>query len=439
MSRLVNGFAQVSQAGHQHGMDVVRLDNGNSYSGRCPKGWVANVLVKNLMGLHASGIGNLDVEQGWQNFINGAGLARFPWLAGNLKASQNSGAAPQNVTVIQGQHGPYAVIGVTNPLAKTAVGPGVSLEPISVSNLPETIRQVQQDVNRLEGLGIKRIVVVSHMGEAADDTLARQTAGIDVIVGTADWDRPVNQTVTSARGEPVTIVRNFRRGNTLGVSDVRFTPQGTVADENSVRIPSGVFGRSPAADGVLNAALGPAKPVAYLNNTIPLDWRRLNPVGLFVARTARDLSQADVALVRATEIRDDVTPGWLTDRKLSTLLPFEEKLVMVSVSGAAIYSALQRSAQGKAPLLHPAGIRYQIDAAGTPVGVTVQDRQTGRWGPLDPRRQYRVAMTGYPVVNNMEYPEFYGAPVVWQSDLSARGMFETGVRQAGSPGRVIDL
>ena len=54
---------------------------------------------------------------------------------------------------------------------------------IDVLNLQDTIKSVQEEVDKFEKQGINKIIVISHMGYDADAAIAQSVSGIDVIHG----------------------------------------------------------------------------------------------------------------------------------------------------------------------------------------------------------------------------------------------------------------
>src|SRR5262249_47042612 len=65
-------------------------------------------------------------------------------------------------------------------------------------------------------------------------------------------------------------------------------------------------------------------------------------LGNAVTHAMRVVAQADVALINGTGIRDDIAAGVLTVQDACRVLPFDDRLVTVDVSGRALNDAVER-------------------------------------------------------------------------------------------------
>ena len=125
----------------------------------------------------------------------------------------------------------------------------------------------------------------------------------------------------------------------------------------------------------------------------------------FVADAFRKATGADVALVNGGSLRADtiIKPGILTKRDVLSILPFNNRVVKVQVSGAVIRAALEHGVESLGQELQPgrfpqvSGIRFAFDANRKPgarlTSVTVNGKV------LDDRRNYTLATTSYVAVD----------------------------------------
>ena len=77
----------------------------------------------------------------------------------------------------------FGIIGIAPPDMLERVKMNDTLKDLTISNVDETIKLVQQETKRLEDSGIKHIIVLSHAGIKNDQRLAKETSGIDLIFG----------------------------------------------------------------------------------------------------------------------------------------------------------------------------------------------------------------------------------------------------------------
>jgi 5'-nucleotidase len=124
-------------------------------------------------------------------------------------------------------------------------------------------------------------------------------------------------------------------------------------------------------------------------------------LGDWLADIYRIRTGADAALVNGGSIRSNTTygPGPLTKRDILSILPFENPIVKLDVSGQVLRQALehglaeidQSNESGRFPQV--SGIRYRYDAR-RPAGSRLVD-VTVAGVPLDAARHYGLAVNSY--------------------------------------------
>ncbi len=124
-------------------------------------------------------------------------------------------------------------------------------------------------------------------------------------------------------------------------------------------------------------------------------------VGNMVAEAFRRATGADVALMNGGSIRADtiISPGALNKRDLLSILPFNNKVVKLELTGATLRTALEhgvsRSAEDREPGRFPqvAGLRLTFDASRPPGSRVIDVTVNGQ--PLDNNRKYTLATTNF--------------------------------------------
>ena len=139
----------------------------------------------------------------------------------------------------------------------------------------------------------------------------------------------------------------------------------------------------------------------------------------FIADAFRQATGADVALENGGSIRADaiINPGVLTKRDVLSILPFNNRVVKIQVTGAVIRAALEHGVAtaveegqpGRFPQV--SGIRYAFDTSRKPgtrvTSIAINDK------PLDDRRMYTLAATTYIALDAGDgYDMFRGAPLM---------------------------
>ena len=162
-------------------------------------------------------------------------------------------------------------------------------------------------------------------------------------------------------------------------------------------------------------------------------------IGNFIADAYRNAANAEVALVNGGSIRADLTysPGPLTMRDVLSMLPFNNPIVKVEVSGKLLGDILQhgvaRSAEDNEPGRFPqvSGVSFKFDTRKLP-GQRVSDIMVGG-KPLDEKKTYTLATSDFLVSRGGDgYTMFKDAKVLIPADKAPKDsdVFEQAIRTA---------
>ena len=162
-------------------------------------------------------------------------------------------------------------------------------------------------------------------------------------------------------------------------------------------------------------------------------------IGNFIADAYRNAANAEVALVNGGSIRADLTysPGPLTMRDVLSMLPFNNPIVKVEVSGKLLGDILEhgvaRSAEDNEPGRFPqvSGVSFKFDNRKLP-GQRVSDIMV-RGRPLDEKKTYTLATSDFLVSRGGDgYTMFKDAKVLIPADKAPKDsdVFEQAIRTA---------
>jgi 2',3'-cyclic-nucleotide 2'-phosphodiesterase (5'-nucleotidase family) len=131
-------------------------------------------------------------------------------------------------------------------------------------------------------------------------------------------------------------------------------------------------------------------------------------LGDFVADVMRQTAGAEVALINGGTIRTSIPQGKITVKDIYAVLPFDNYLVAISLTGAQVKAALEH---GLARLEEPAGSFPQVSgltftySRSAAAGARVKDVTVGGQ-PLDLQKDYVVATNDYLVAGGDGYTVF---------------------------------
>ncbi|WP_343081009.1 metallophosphoesterase [Ostreiculturibacter nitratireducens] len=184
--------------------------------------------LMNRMGYDAMALGSHEFDEGPQITRTFLDRLEFPALMANADLSEAPllVGAVQKSTVIERGGERLGIIGLT-PEGSTY------WRDVDYITISDSVTAVQTEVDKLTADGVDKIIVLSHSGYEADKRIARETTGIDVIVGGHTHTYLSNTLKPSQGPYPTTengvpIVHAWPFGNTLGELQVSFDDRGNL-------------------------------------------------------------------------------------------------------------------------------------------------------------------------------------------------------------------
>jgi 2',3'-cyclic-nucleotide 2'-phosphodiesterase (5'-nucleotidase family) len=116
--------------------------------------------------------------------------------------------------------------------------------------------------------------------------------------------------------------------------------------------------------------------------------QRESNTGNFICDTMRKKTGTDIAFINSGAIRNNIPKGRITLEQVFTLLPFDDILVTMKLTGKQILEILEQNAKLEHGILQVSGMEIRYDIS-EPAGSRVREAYTGR-RPLDPKKTYTV-------------------------------------------------
>ena len=342
--------------------------------------------VMNYLKFDAMAIGNHEFDWGMDILQHLTASSRFPYLSANIKDERGRylpGVKPY--IIVERKNVKIAIIGVTTPQVPRITTPG-RFKHMTVDS-PEDILPLFIRKARDEGAVI--IIVLSHLGLDADEALAQRIPGIHVIVGGHSHTPLENPVVV---GNTI-IVQAGAYGLYLGVLKLRIDADaGRIIghteekelekvmaakdrpyDKELARIIQAYYGR---IQKEYSRVVG--------ETSIPLVryHQRESNIGNFICDTMRKKTGTDIAFINSGAIRNNIPRGRITLEQVFTLLPFDNILVTMKLTGKQILKILEHG------ILQVSGMEIRYDIS-EPAGSRVREVYIGRRS-LDPEKTYTV-------------------------------------------------
>lgn len=343
--------------------------------------------------------------------------SRFPWLAANLHAEPPLLALKAGeLRTIGGVRVGFLGLITPDTAALSKPGPRIRFE--------ELLAAARREASALRAQGAEAVVALTHNNLAEDREIAA-TGVVDLILGGHDHHlitetvgrTPILKAGSDARDALHVRLRFASEGGglrLLGIAwdilpvDARWPEDAAVkavADEVERQVGARLNERIAEATVALDAR----------GETLR---RGESNIANFAADAVRAAMDADIALLNAGGFRADrvLGPGPVTRRDVLSLLPFQNPLLLLAISGAQLRAALeygidQRVLHGQSGAMpQVSGLRLAYDPA-RPKGQRIVELSVGgRAVAADAR--YRLATSHYLALGGDGYAMLKGLPVL---------------------------
>lgn len=360
----------------------------------------APLSVLNHLGYDAMTVGNHEPDFGADVLRERIAEAKFPVVAANL-AWNGGGPSPTPPFAIREAGGArVGILGVAYP--KTAWTSGA--KNVEGLEFREPAAAVRDALARMRREGAELAVVLSHLGLAGDEHLARSVAGIDVIVG----GHSHNRMRAALRVGGTLIVQAGAHGSDLGRLDLTVeggevtSHRATLVTLDHAEVPS-----DPATARLidellrphrqaLDAVIGHADGWLVRAQTLAGQEARMrdeeSPIDSLFADILRERTRTDVALLPGVGYGVAIPPGSITAAQLRQMVPHDGKVVTMRLPAARIVEVLEQAVENVysddpaakvGGMVQVSGLRFDYDPSlARGHRVTRVERIGGRWDPV---------------------------------------------------------
>lgn len=370
----------------------------------------STVEVYNEIGVDSVAVGNHEFDWGRDALNQRIAEADFAFLANNIvedsTGDQPQGIAPYKVFNLKGVK--VGVIGVGNPDTKNVTLPEAT-EGLSFLDVNQSARAVADSVKELEKKKVETVVLTPHMGlESATEgpladllnTLPTETAEeldfalgghIPLDIGTEINGVPVIQPLGNTRGYAditLTVDRKTKDVIEFAATSDRVITDSVAPDPEVQTI---VDRYQAELDEALGQTVGEATTSILRGETRGVE----SEMGNFVADSMRTyLPEVDFAFTNAGGLRADIDQGPITLEEIYAVLPFNNTLVTMDLTGAQVEQVLEEGANSQYGTVQVSGLKWAYDAS-APLGDRVTRVTLPDGTPLDPNATYKIATNNF--------------------------------------------
>ena len=405
------------------GQNVLLLNAGDNFQGSLfyttYKG-AAEAEFLNDMKFDVMTVGNHefdDSEDGLATFLD---KVKFPVISANVLAADGSKLGdrikPSLVLDVGGQK--IGIVGAVTNDTEEISSPGPK---ILIADDVQTITAAVEDLKKQ---GVNKIIALTHVGYPRDLAAIAKIPDVDVVVGGHSHsllsntdpkaEGPYPTMVDNPGGYKVPVVQAASYSKYLGDLVVDFDDNGVVKSAKGDPI---LIDSSFTPDPAMTARIAEmAKPIEELRKKVigssegPIDGDRTVcrveecSMGNLVADAMLDRGKSQgmsIAIQNGGGLRASIDGGDVTQGEVITVLPFQNTLATVQLTGADIRKALENGLgkieEGAGRFPQVSGLKYSYDKT-KPAGnrlVSVEAKEGDAFVPLDDAKTYGVVTNNY--------------------------------------------
>lgn len=421
-----------------HGTNIVNLFSG-----------IPMIEAMNEMGFAAIALGNHEFNYGQEPLKALEAAASFPFLAANVVHADSGEAFVQESFITEIDGVKIGIFGLS-PLETPIVTHPKNVIGLKFADPIETARAI---VPRLRAEA-DIVLCLSHLGYAADLDLATAVPGIDIIVGGhSHTEIPVPELA----GESI-LVQAGEWAKYLGVLEIEVV-DGKIESYSGelVAMDAAVPDSAPdsaieAIIGKYNQALEEKMAVVVGHTEVALDGERAHVrtgttnLANLITDAMRGASGADIVITNGGGIRASIPAGDITMGSIYTVLPFDNSLVVIELSGKDLLAALEHGI-GNYPsqagsFAQVSGLTFTFDPS-KPAGSRILEVLVAG-EPLEADRLYAVATNDFMAAGGDGYVWFAEANILFDSgemlrDVVAGYLSEQESVEASSEIRIVSV
>ena len=388
--------------------NVILLDTGDALFGTAEATLTMGDMPLNLMnkcGYDAMAIGNFEFEFGFEKLKQFIQSNQVPMLACNYRdVTSPVGNIFKPGILIEKDGTKIGIIG----LGQDDISRNTRKDNIINLEVSDIQSSVQKTATYLKENGAEIIILLSHHPNlGAMTNLSKVFPDVDIIIGDligpssiAFGKRPLVCQTAPGRGAGVGFIKIVYQSGKWQVDQGfhRIIPIDSSTIEPDASLVQEITKFESKIDNLLDEVITTSK------GKFSHSFMEESTIGFLIADSMREASKADVALTNSGGIKSVLNPGNVTLRNLYEILPFENNLITVELSGYELENLIELSlSDGKSGFLQSSGIECLYSPT-NPSGCRIIQIDIGE-NPLELEATYTVAINDFMYTNSVDWPE----------------------------------
>jgi 2',3'-cyclic-nucleotide 2'-phosphodiesterase (5'-nucleotidase family) len=354
------------------------------------------IQAMNKIGYTAATIGNHEFDYGQDALRLRLREAKFPFLSANLRTPV---ARIRKYAIVTKRGIRFGLIGLTTEEVKTKSHPN-KVVGVTVLDIVKTVEDVLPEMRRRADF----IIAVAHLEDAEEKRLASAFPEIRLIIGGHN-----HEALGPIWLDKTLVAKTGVAGRNVGRVDLDFENKKLVRMEAQL-IPV----KNVQADPSMSKTLEPfndrvktkmAELIAEATEDLTYSRTMESPLANMVADAFREKGRTQIAIHNVGGIRSRIVRGKVTWGNAFEVLPFQNTLVTLKLTGAQLRKTLERGLTSTVGLPAVSGLRVQFDRS-KPPGQQVVHAVLLDGSTLEDSRLYSVTTNDFVLAGGDGYDEF---------------------------------
>ncbi|MBQ3310535.1 bifunctional metallophosphatase/5'-nucleotidase [bacterium] len=396
-------------------VDKLKLSSGDTMLGQDEDKNSVAAMFLDLIGVTATALGNHECDSKPEELYKLTKDKKYKILGLNVNIDKKNPLSNRiEKSYIEEKNGTkYGIIGLLPIDLFHILNNKNEYESFKIDDFDKTIKDVQSEIDKFQKQGVDKVIVLSHVGNKLEKRLAKETSGIDVILGGHSHElikgiEKGKNLLYGKDGNPVIITQAGKDADHFGVLDIEFNDKGVITKARNSVNNTKDYQSNMIMSYLEDRFIGKSEVIGLANIVDDEPENKLvaeNPHANFVADAMRYYTNSDIALLGSANLRNKFDNGNITSRLVESIVPFKNDMYVVKYSEKALVDALKHGAKSitehstKPGFLQVSGLNYKLNKKGELLSVDFVDKD-GNKHPLNIKnpsndKKFNVAIDGF--------------------------------------------
>lgn len=396
--------------------------------------------VMNYAQFDAMTLGNHEFDWGMDVLKQRILQSAFPYICANVidKRTGKPAGFVKPYSVLERKGVKIAIIGIATPETAYKTNPKM----IENYTFADPVATVKTLVPVLKKQGVQIIIALTHLGSEMDNQgnihgeaaqLAQEVDGLDAVISGHSHQ------VVFGQVHSVPVVQAYYNGRAVGKIDITYNKR-TKKVETAVASVASLSDVDQSPDQHVKVIIDEAQKeiapiksivVGHTLNALPHDRNEMaeTALGQWVTDTLRQASNADIAFQNTGGLRTGLVAGDITMGNLYEVMPFDNTLFKVEMSGSQIQQVLEYGiGNKKIGMLQYSGLKIVYETL-SPSEIHIASVITADGTLLQPEKKYKVVINDFMAAGGDGFTMFREGANLYDTGIPVRDIIAEALRK----------